>query len=118
MLFNGEEHEKFYNDLIEGFTPDPYYYSLFYLLSLTEDTRKNFHKIYNIAERKVRPQCLRDPWQTGTTIAITRLALNLFNGFTGLNGEFDDVRNYTADNIFCRKDLMKYFFQAIAIRFE
>lgn len=119
MYFKDKEHENFYTELIKLYSDkDPYYNCLYYLFGLTEDTRKNFNRVFDVVERKIKPQGLNEPWQTGTTIAITRLAFNLFNGFTGFDGKYDDIRNYTVENTFYRKELVKYFFQAIAIRFE
>ena len=114
--FYDQEHEQFYKSKTESKKLDSYNKSLIYLLGLTSETRNNFNKLYEDASRQIKFEALRQPWQTGTTMAITKLAFNLFNGFCGLEDE--ESRQYTPENIFCYKEFAPYFYEAIKIRFN
>lgn len=114
--FYDQEHEQFYKSKTESKKLDSYNKSLIYLLGLTSETRNNFNKLYEDIAREIKFEGLRQPWQTGTTMAITKLAFNLFNGFCGLEDE--EARQYTPENIFCYKEFAPYFYEAIKIRFN
>lgn len=113
--FYNLEHENFFNKH-NGEMLDPYNKSLVYLLGLTEETREHFSSIYNENKREVNIEGLKKPWQTGTSIIVCRLALNLFNGFTGL--EEAEAKAYAVDNIFYNKQYAPYFWEAVKIRFN
>ena len=95
---------------------DCYNKSIVYLLGLTEETRKNTADIYNIDTGEVEIEGLNKAWQTGTTVIICRLALNLFNGYYGQLEE--NSKAYTPESLFCRKEFAPYFYEAIKIRFN
>lgn len=121
MIFYNSEHEDFYNEKLQLLSSkDVYRESMFYLLGLTEETRNHFHKIYDVKEKLIKTEVFNDAWQTSTTLIITRLAFNLYNGYVGYNeGENEETaNNYAVDNIFCRKEFAPYFYEAIKIRFE
>ena len=61
---------------------DSYVKPLFYLLALSDDTRRNFDNLYNMESGSIKPEGLRGGWLTGTTKKICLLAYNLFNGRT------------------------------------
>ena len=120
MIFCDAAHKEFFlkNKVFAG--SDVYTLPLIYLLGLTEDTRRNFNRIYDIKKKEIDIEQLSQGWQTGTTVKITRLAFNLFNGFV-----FEDLRDfnddrvsskYAVDNIFCCS-LAPYFWEAIKLRF-
>ena len=118
MYFKDMEHTFFYMEKKkECKRPDPYNTTIFYLFGLTEETRKHFDRVFNMEEGLIIPEGLNEPWQTGTTIAITRLAFNLYNGFTGRE-EIDTPEKYSVENIFCKTGLALYFYEAIRNRFE
>lgn len=121
MIFLDKDHEKFYNEKVDiiGALADAERKSLIYILGLTETTRIHFEEIYNqkgnviVATKKM----FKEPWQTGTSLALIRLAYNLYGGFTGK--EDDEAYKYSVLSIFssCRT-LIPYLYEAIKIRFE
>lgn len=114
LKFYNDDHKRFYTENTENKGLDCYNKAVVYLLGLTEDTRKHSEEIYNFENREIEPTALNKAWQTSTSLTITRLAFNLFNGFTGT----EENENYTVENIFSRRELAEYFYQAIKIRFE
>ena len=116
LKFYDTEHERFFNEHTEGKKLDCYNKSLIYLLGLTAETRNNFSKLYNETAKEIILTGTNEGWQTGTTMAITKLAFNLFNGYCGL--EDKESRQYTVENIFIYKEFIPYFYEAIKIRFE
>lgn len=121
MIFYNSEHEDFYNEKLQLLSSnDVYRQSMFYLLGLTEETRNNFNKIYDVKEKLIKTEVFNEAWQTSTTLIITRLAFNLYNGYVGENDEENEeiAINYAVDNIFCQKEFAPYFYEAIRIRFD
>jgi len=119
LLFKDKQHEEFYTQNIEKTNSfkDPYRKALFYTLGLTEETRKYVDRLYNFKERCIEFDGLKDGWQTGTSVRVTRLAFNLFNGFNGGCGDvkpIDDCDRYTPYNLFdcC---LMVYMLEAVKL---
>lgn len=95
--------------------------SLFYLLAMFEDTRKNIKTLYDFkpGENHIIPKGLNSAWQTSGTRACTKLAFNLYNSFTGF--EDDEVSNYSVIDImsYAGSDLQReIFLEAIKIRFN
>lgn len=120
ILFKDEEHKEFYGKKIKEYTeqvglPDTYVKPLFYLLSLTGDTRCNFDNLYNMQSNSIKPEGLRGGWMTGTTKKICLLAYNLFNGRTQ-DGRTKVTDELTPYNLFAT-DCAQYFVQAIALRY-
>lgn len=117
IIFYDAEHENFYKGNASKCKQDPYNKSVIYLLGLTEETRKHFAELYNIEKGEINVKEINREWQTGTTTIITRLAFNLFNGYTGTEQE-NDAKYYAVDNIFYNRRFASYFWQAVKIRFE
>lgn len=115
LNFYDQEHEKFFKEH-NGEILDPYYRSLVYLLGLVKETREHYKSIYNEQKKEVNIEGLKESWQTGTSIIVCRLALNLFNGFTGL--EETETKAYVVDSIFYNKEYAPYFWEAVRIRFS
>lgn len=116
LKFYNTEHKNFYNEHTHDKKLDGYNKSLIYLLGLTEETRNNYNKIYDETVRQIDFNALNGAWQTGTTMAITKLAFNLFNGFTGLLDS--EANQYAVDSIFCYKEYAPYFYEGIRLRFN
>lgn len=126
MKFINKEHENFFYNALKqyqalGSHVDCYATSLFYLLGLSDDTRRNFKTVFNMKERGIIPEGLHQGWQTGTSIKICRLAFNLWNGYCyDLDEESNDEPqvsdHYVTDNIFCCS-YAEYFFEAIRLRY-
>lgn len=121
MIFLDKDHENFYKEqmTVLELCGDIERESLVYLLGLTDTTRKHFEEIYNIKSNCIKPtkKLFDEEWQTSTSLAIIRLAYNLYGGFTGK--EDDEAYKYSVLSIFssCRT-LIPYLYEAIKIRFE
>jgi hypothetical protein len=115
MVFKDTKHQEFYEENITKTKAekDPYRKSFFYALGLTNDTRRNIEDLYDFHEGGLIPEGLRQPWQTGTSMRVTRLAFNLFNDYDGEGAESGD---FTPSNIFC-DGLMAFFFEAVKLRY-
>lgn len=116
LKFYDNEHEKFYKEHTQEKKLDCYNKSLIYLLGITEETRNHFSKLYNETVKEIILTGTTEGWQTGVSLAVTKLAFNLFNGYCGL--EDTEARNYTVESIFAYKEFAPYFYEAIKIRFE
>lgn len=116
-MFKSKEHEAAYKEFIlkahvsDG---DAERKSLFYLLSLLEDTREHINDLYDFKENWIKPEGLNKGWQTGGTTKITMLAFNLYNGFN------DEDNDYSPLNLFSGVDSSnrEYLLQSIRIRFS
>lgn len=120
VIFRDEEHRSFYNQKIMeytkmGRTPDSYVKPLFYLLALSDDTRRNFENLYSMKSGSIKAEGMKGGWLTGTTKKICLLAYNLFNGRTqdGRTKVSDELTPY---NLFAT-DCAQYFVQAIKLRY-
>lgn len=116
-IFKDISHEQFYegNVIRADRQHDPYRKALFYLLGLTDETRRHIYDVYDFQENSILLEGLRAGWQTGTSSRLTRLAFNLYSGYTG-----EDERNayqyspyYLFDN-----GLMPFFFEAVKLRYS
>ncbi|MNC51791.1 hypothetical protein D3C75_1010990 [compost metagenome] len=96
---------------------DPYRKALFYLLGLTQQTRQHIRDVYDYEESCIRLEALEQGWQTNTSSKLTRLALNLFDGYTGSDETSGGhARNYSPYYLF-DTSLMPYFFEGIKLRY-
>ena len=83
MVFNNEEHEKFYYEKLEQARyQDCYHKALIYILGISEDTRNHFSQIYDIKSGFIKPECLHQGWQTSGSVRVVRLAFNLYTDGT------------------------------------
>ncbi|MEK5418499.1 DUF6075 family protein [Paenibacillus sp. FSL L8-0708] len=117
--FKDIEHEQFYegNLRMTNTQNDPYHKALFYTLGLTPQTRQHVKDLYDHQENCIRLEGLQQGWQTSTTMKISRLAFNLFNGFHGdseLNN--DHPQNYNPYYLF-DTNLISYFCESIKLRY-
>lgn len=150
LKFYDKDHEEFYKRIIEenNLQNDCYRKSLFYLLGLTEDTRNHCKEIYDFKEKGIETAVIDKPWQTSTSLKITRLAFNLYNGYYGRRhteetaentegldekdktirelrtelqekeSRLEEARKCVVDEIFSCREFAPYFYEAIKIRFE
>jgi len=120
MIFADEQHKEFYkkNKTLVG--DDVYSDALIYLLGLTDDTRRHFNGLFDITSKEINIDGLNEAWQTGTSLKITRLAFNLFNGLKyDSHEELNDgkiSKYFSVDDIFCCGYAL-YFFEAIKLRY-
>ncbi len=119
VLFKDSKHKEFYGKKIMEYTklrmPDSYVKSLVYLLSLTDDTRRNFNGLYDMQQGSIKPEGLRGGWLTGTTKKLCLLAFNLFNGRTQ-DGRKKIAEELVPDELFAN-EYAEYFMQAIKLRY-
>lgn len=118
LIFESEEHKVAYLNFIKKakIKNDKERKSLFYLLALMEDTRKQINDIYDFKDNSINIKSVNSAWQTGGTTALTKLAFNLYNGF---KGEEEIDRFINPLDLFSALDrkYFKYLFNAIEIRF-
>ncbi len=124
MVFANEEHEKFYFEKLEQARyQDCYHKALVYILGISENTRKYFSQIYDIRSGCIKTECLRQEWQTSSSVRVVRLAFNLYtNGTPGIynyesrDEQISECREYSVSDIFCC-DYARYFWQGIRLRY-
>ena len=102
--------------------PDVYLRSLIYTLGICHDTRRNFDSIYDVSKRAIIPDAICQPWQTGSSLKVTRLAFQLFTNttptaFLGDVHNIDECKRYSVSDIFCCC-FAPYFFEAINLRYH
>lgn len=114
MKFYDDAHERAYNELTKDKKLDCYNKSAIYLLTMIKYTRIHIKELYSIEKKEIEFEKLA--WQTGTSLNICRLALNLFNGFHGIKE--NEAIDYTPYNLFSNKEFIPYYFEAVKIRFE
>lgn len=116
MYYYDDEHRKSYNIWLEKRAKygklDGYHASLLYLLTATEPTRVNLERMYDYRAGEIEPESINDGFQTGTSIRLTRLAFNLFNGYINKENPVDYSPYYLLDGTV--RDLAM---QAIEIRY-
>ena len=87
IRFVDREHLAFYNqNLNSAGKNDPYHKAFFYVMGISNDTRRNIQKVFNFEEDCIRTDGLFDGWQTSGSERLTRLAFNLWNGWNGDGG--------------------------------
>ena len=124
MVFNSEEHEKFYYEKLEQARhQDCYHKALIYILGISEDTRNHFSQIYDIKSGFIKPECLHQGWQTSGSVRVVRLAFNLYTDGTPSVDDYKrkdeqirECREYSVSDIFCCGYAM-YFWQGIKLRY-
>lgn len=129
FYFISSHHDYFFLGKVVEFKkryhkyPDEYHKALFYCLGINCDTRQNFDRIYDLENDCIKPECLKEGWQTSGSKKVVRMAFCLFcNGVPSVdeNESADDqlyeCRQYTAEELFyCT--YAPFFWQAIKIRY-
>lgn len=123
LKFKDDQHKERYENLRTCYIgagdypekyPDPYREALAYLIASSEDTYNHRHQLYNEEERCIIPEAVKEEWQTGSSLKITRLAFNLFTA--SINWCEDGEEMYcTPDYIFDSSDA-PYFVEAVRLR--
>lgn len=127
VTFADQQHRDFFKEKIQQARQDDVYHqSLIYLLALSETTRTNFKRIYNIETGLIQPNCVYEAWNTSSTLRLISLAFNLYtNGMPVPEDIAEDAnkelayikRNYSPVDIFSDYEYFPYFTQALKIRF-
>ena len=85
MIYYDDNHRQAFKTAVEkrgDYKPvDSYDVSLLYLLTATEPTRANLSRMYNFITGEIEPETINEGFQTGTSVRLSRLAFNLFNGY-------------------------------------
>lgn len=121
IKFYDDEHELTYNKIMRKMASDDcYHQTAAYLLALDSVCRQHISDMFNFEEDVIIPECLRKPWQTGTSKKTTRLALNLWNGYQSEGEPLAEEQispNYTPEHIFACS-YAPYYWQAIRLRYS
>lgn len=120
MIYHDEAHKAAYSAICAQMRYlDAYHRAMAYLLALDAVVREHVPDVFDFEADCIKPDALRKPWQTGTSICTMRLAYNLWNGFAADDeGDNADARNYTPEQIFARTEYAPYYWQAIRLRYE
>lgn len=127
MKFSSEAHKEFYEKYGAQYDGDDRErQSLFYLLGVSEDTRRNVEGIYDFKNHCIRPECLTAGWLTSSSGALLRLALDLFHGnpvYTNLDLPADklleEAERFSVSNTLCYlNSWLPYAVEAIKIRYD
>ncbi|WP_240841270.1 DUF6075 family protein [Acidaminobacter sp. JC074] len=82
IKFNSVEHEMFYGEMLSRAGHDDVYYrAFFYCMGMCPTTRKNIDDLFDFNEGCILPENIHQPYQTGTSYQVTRMAFNLWNGY-------------------------------------
>lgn len=122
--FRNEEHQEFYSEKMKEVRyKDSYHAALIYTLGICADTRKQFERIYDLKSGLIKPKCLHEGWQTGSSLKVVRLAFNLYTDVTPTKDLYRrkdemlrECSEYSVSDIFC-SNFAPYFWQAIQIRY-
>lgn len=146
IIFMDKRHEDLFYSYFQAMkTHDCYHGSAAYLLALDEVIRDHTKSVFDFKEDIIKPECISEPWQTGTSKKTTRLLFNLWNGKykddIPVSYDYDEdedepiddelvynsehiahdlsVRSsqyYAVDNIFCCS-YAPYYMQAVKLRY-
>lgn len=107
--FESKEHQMFfYSCLNKAKNYDLYHQALFYTMGISETTRARVSQWFDFKENHIKREVLEQPWQTGGTRRLTRMAFNLWNGY-------DDGHTTPYDLFDCGYG--KYMLTAIQLRY-
>jgi len=121
ICFADDRHKSFYMNQSQKLSPDVYLKSLIYTLGMCHDTRRNFDIIYDSDLKEINPDAVNEPWQTGNSLKVTRLAFQLFtnntpSAFNSKPYNFDECKRYCVSDIFSCS-FAPYFVEAIRLRY-
>ena len=119
MKFSNYEHQAFYNRMTAVMPDDPNHQALIYLLGVLPDTRERFRELFNAGKDVIIPHGLSKPWQLSGSQRLTRLAFNLFDGFSGSinKKKYEPEYMYTPAQIM-QPSLLEYYLDACRLRYE
>ena len=121
MKFIDNKHKKFYKKILNKIgKSDVYRRALIYTLAMCPVTREHFNDIFDLEEGLININSLQAPYQTSTSLKVTRAAFSLWNSCNYDSEE--DLENdkvsehYNISNIFC-SSYAPYIYEAIKIRY-
>lgn len=112
LIFASDQHRKFFERNIARGRPDGYHKALFYLLGVSDETRRHIEDLFDFAEDAIRPEGLTAGWQTSGTGRLCRLAFNLWNGYM----EHEQEQSYTPYDLFAC-GFARYMAEGIRLRY-
>lgn len=120
ITFSSQEHKSNFIECCKlhqdtGRDLDCEVIALFYLIGLIEKVMADVkHRVYNFQRRAINPECLKDSWQTVSTLKALRLAYNLWSGYVENSGK----AIYSTPHEIFDDYWAPYFVQAIKLRFR
>lgn len=121
IIFYDKKHESYFYHFVDmfGSNIDEYRYAVAYLLALDGCCRAHYKDIFDFSEGVIKPEGLKEGWQTGTSSKTTRLIFNLWNGYCSEGEPLEEETpscNYTPEHIFACS-YAPYYWQAIKLRY-
>ena len=129
IVFADEAHQRFFYEKVRELPNsrrDSEEIAMIYTLGICDKTRAAFSKIVDQNTLQVNPLVLFAGWQTSATVKVTRLAINLYTGFSQEVKRDDSIEgyhigkdssDYTVEEIFdC--PYAKYFLEAVKMRYD
>jgi hypothetical protein len=120
--FADNDHLEFYAAQSDRLNPDRYLKALIYTLGICPDTRRRFSSLYDDKDKSIVPGAIHSPWQTSSSLKVTRLAFQLFTDVASSaflsdgNPDFDECARHSVTDIFCCS-YAPYFVEAIKLRY-
>lgn len=113
IRFASKEHKEFYITMLQkSGNNDSFHRAFFYCIGISDTARSNVNRVFDFGNDRIKPDGLHEGWQTGGTQRLTRLAFNLWNGYTEEGVE----RMSTPYEMFdC--SYAPYFYEAIQLRY-
>lgn len=118
LKFLCEEHKTKYEELLDRVEKNGYVIygeerAVMYLIALMETEKKGIaDRLFDFEKKVIREGVLKTSWQSSTTLAATKLALNLWCGYPA-----DQNEKWTVCDLFGNCYWDKYYLEAIRIRF-
>lgn len=113
IRFSSKEHKHFfYAMLAKSGNMDVCHQAFFYAIGISPDTRRSIHRVFDINHDCINFDSLHEGWQTGESIRVTRLAFNLWNGYTQ---EGKEALSTPYELFDC--GYAPYFFEAVRLRY-
>ena len=129
IVFADEAHERFFYEKVRELPNsrrDSEEIAMIYTLGICDKTRAAFSNIVDQRTFQVNALVLIAGWQTSASVKVTRLAINLYTGFSqevkrddSIEGYHigEDSSDYAVEEIFdC--PYAKYFLEAVKLRYD
>lgn len=97
IVFADEAHERFFYEKVRELPNsrrDSEEIAMIYTLGICDKTRAAFSNIVDQRTFQVNPLVLFAGWQTSASVKVTRLAINLYTGFSQEVKRDDSIEGY------------------------
>lgn len=113
IKFISAKHQEFYASMMtKAKRDDCYHRAFFYIVGLTDETRRHIGDLFDFVEDGIVPDGLQEAWQTGGSIRVCRMAFNLWGGYIEEGAEAET----TPENLFACS-FAPYFVEGLKLRF-